>query len=59
IVKRKAFVLEAMHEEEAIEQLELLGHAFYAFQNSENNRFNVVYRREDGSYGLIDFKSEQ
>lgn len=59
IVKRKSFVLEAMHEEEAIEQMELLGHAFYAFQNSENSRFNVVYRREDGSYGLIDFKSEQ
>lgn len=56
VSKRKAFVdLNPMHEEEAIEQLELLGHSFYAFVNSDSNHFNVVYRREDGSYGLLDF----
>lgn len=56
ISKRKTFAdLVPMHEEEAVEQLELLGHNFYAFLNSENNRFNIVYRREDGSYGLLDF----
>jgi putative sigma-54 modulation protein len=47
-----------MHEEEAIEQMELLGHGFYAFINSETNKFNVVYRREDGSYGLLDFSGK-
>ncbi len=55
IVKRKQFVLEAMHEEEAVEQMELLGHSFYAFLNNDNKRYNVVYKREDGSYGLLDF----
>lgn len=55
LVKRKKFDLEPMHEEEAIEQLELLGHDFYAFMNRENSRVNVVYRREDGTYGLLDF----
>ncbi len=56
IAKRKTFVsMEPMHEEEAIEQLELLGHSFYAFMNADNARFNVLYKREDGSYGLLDF----
>ncbi|MCC7197427.1 ribosome-associated translation inhibitor RaiA [Candidatus Peregrinibacteria bacterium] len=60
ISKRKSMVeLEPMHEEEAIEQLELLGHSFYAFINSENGRFDVVYRRDDGSYGLLDFAQKQ
>ncbi len=53
IVKRKTFKASLMHEEEAIEQLELLGHGFYAFVNSDNNNFNVVYRREDGTFGLL------
>jgi len=56
IAKRKTFVAqEPMHEEEAVEQLELLGHSFYAFMNADNNRFNILYKREDGSYGLLDF----
>lgn len=56
IAKRKTFVAsEPMHEEEAIEQLELLGHSFYAFVNADSSRFNVLYKREDGSYGLLDF----
>jgi putative sigma-54 modulation protein len=59
IAKRKTFVAtEPMHEEEAVEQLELLGHSFYAFMNAANNRFNVVYRREDGTYGLLDFNEK-
>lgn len=53
--KRKMFELAPMHEEEAVEQMELLGHVFYAFRNVDSSRFNVVYRREDGSYGLLDF----
>lgn len=44
-----------MHEEEAIEQLELLGHKFYAFMNAETERFNIAYKRDDNSYGLLDF----
>lgn len=60
IAKRKTFVdLNPMHEEEAIEQLELLGHDFYAFINSGTNQFNVVYKREDGSYGLLDMSSKE
>ena len=55
IVRRKTFTLEPMHEEEALEQLQLLGHdAFFVFYNVENDRANVPYRRRDGSYGLID-----
>ena len=55
IVRRKTFTLEPMHEEEALEQLQLLGHdAFFVFYNVENDRANVLYRRRDGSYGLID-----
>lgn len=59
IVKRKNFAMEAMHEEEAIEQMELLGHAFYAFKNSDNDRYSVVYKREDGGYGLLDFTPKE
>lgn len=59
VVKRKSFESAApMHEEEAIEQMELLGHNFYAFINSDTTKFNVVYRREDGSYGLLDFNEK-
>lgn len=60
VAKRKQFVsVGPMHEEEAVEQLELLGHSFYAFLNADNNRFNVVYKREDGSYGLLDFEQKK
>jgi putative sigma-54 modulation protein len=60
IAKRKTFVsMEPMHEDEAVEQLELLGHSFYAFVNAENKRFNVVYKREDGTYGLLDFGGKE
>ncbi len=59
LAKRKQFQLDPMHEEEAIEQLELLGHDFYAFKNRENDRVNVVYRREDGTYGLLDFGEKE
>ena len=41
--------------EEAIQQMNLLGHDFYVFVNAENNdEINVVYRRKDGNYGLIE-----
>ncbi len=55
IVRHKTFNLEPMHEEEALEQLILLGHeSFFVFYNVQNERVNVLYRRRDGSYGLID-----
>lgn len=53
--KRKTFELGPMHEEEAIEQLELLDHQFYAFMNADTERFNIAYKRDDDSYGLLDF----
>lgn len=59
VSKRKAFAdLKPMHEEEAIEQMELLGHDFYAFISSENGKFGVVYKREDGSYGLLELENK-
>jgi putative sigma-54 modulation protein len=58
ITKRKTFSdLKPMHEEEAIEQMELLGHDFFAFTNTDNEKFGVVYRREDGTYGLLELEN--
>lgn len=59
IVKRKRFSLvKPMSEVEAIEQMNLLEHAFFLFNNSETGRFSVVYRRDDGNYGLIEPDNE-
>jgi len=55
IVRRKHFMLHPMDEEEAIEQMALLGHDdFFVFYNSETNIINVLYKRRDGNYGLIE-----
>lgn len=54
IVKSKRFPVKPMHSEEAVLQLELVGHDFFVFQNAETMEVNVVYRRRDGSYGLIE-----
>lgn len=54
VVRRKRFSLMPMDEEEAIEQMELLGHDFFVFYHAETGRINVIYRRRDGDYGLID-----
>jgi len=53
IIRRKQFVVEPMNEEEALEQMELLGHDFFLFFNPEVNTVNVIYRRRDGNYGLL------
>ncbi len=53
IVKVKTFPVSPMSEEEAIEQMELLGHDFFIFLNAEDGQINVLYRRKDGNYGLI------
>lgn len=57
IVKRKEFSrITPMHEEEAIERMELIGHNFFLFLNRETGRYSVVYRRKEGTYGLIEPK---
>jgi len=55
IARRKQFNLVPMDELEAIEQMTLLGHEnFFVFYNGNTNKINVIYRRRDGTYGLID-----
>lgn len=53
IVRRKKVSIAAMHEEEAIEQMELLGHSFFLFLNPDSNSMQVVYKRSNGGYGLL------
>lgn len=53
IVRRKRFPLQPMSPEEAVEQMELLGHDFFIFFNADEQAVNVVYRRHDGDYGLL------
>lgn len=56
IVRTKRFNLKPMDAEEAVLQMDMLGHSFFVFQNSETNDVGVVYRRNDGRYGLIEPK---
>ncbi len=54
IVKTKSFPLKPMTPEEACLQMDLVGHDFFVFINAETEETNVVYRRKDGNYGLIE-----
>jgi len=54
LVKVKRFPVKPMPVAEAIEQMELLGHDFFLFFNAESDTLNLIYRREDGDYGLIE-----
>ena len=55
IARRKKFTLVPMDELEAIEQMNLLGHEdFFIFYNADTNSINVLYKRRDGSYGIIE-----
>lgn len=54
IVRTKRFAIKPMDIEEAVLQMNLLGHEFFVFSNSETNEVNVVYKRKDGNYGLIE-----
>ena len=55
IARRKKFVVMPMNEEEAVEQMRLLGHDnFFVFYNPDTSRINVLYRRRDNTYGLIE-----
>jgi putative sigma-54 modulation protein len=55
VAKRKKFILVPMNEDEAIIQMRELGHeSFFVFYNGETSRINILYRRRNGSYGLIE-----
>lgn len=54
IVKTKRFAMKPMLAEEAMLQMELVGHSFYVFANAETDEVNVLYKRKDGNYGLIE-----
>ncbi len=54
IVRVKRFRVQPITEDQAIDQMELLGHSFFVFLNATNNQLNVVYRREDGNYGVLE-----
>lgn len=54
IVRQKRFNLKPMDSEEAILQMDLLGHNFFVYTDAETNNTNIVYKRKDGKYGLIE-----
>ena len=54
ILKRKKIEVKPMSEEEAILQMDLLGHQFYMFKDSETDKYAVVYKRKDGHYGVME-----
>ena len=56
IVKRKVIENKPMSEEEAILQMELLGHEFFAYKNEETKEVNILYKRKDGDYGILEIK---
>ena len=56
IVKRKVIEDKPMDEEEAILQMELLGHEFFAFRNVDTKEVNILYKRKDGDYGILEIK---
>lgn len=53
VTRTKTFQMDPMGVETAIEQMELVGHDFFFFKNEEDQTFTVLYRRKDGSYGLL------
>ena len=53
IVRYKRFAMAPMNTEEAVEQMELLGHDFFVFYDADEGQINVLYRRKDGDYGVI------
>ena len=54
VVRTKRFAIKPMPVEEAIMQMNLIGHSFFVFRNAETEEVNVVYARKDGNYGLIE-----
>lgn len=58
VVRTKHFCVKPLSVEEAILQMNLLEHQFFMFRNEESNEINVVYRRKDGGYGLLEPDAE-
>lgn len=54
VVKTKRFAMKPMIQEEAILQMELLGHNFFVYKDADTEETNVLYKRKDGNYGLIE-----
>ncbi|ABO51581.1 SSU ribosomal protein S30P / sigma 54 modulation protein [Desulforamulus reducens MI-1] len=54
VIKTKRFAIKPMALDEAIMQMNLLGHDFFVFSNAETEQTNVIYKRKDGNYGLIE-----
>ena len=54
VIKTKRFVVKPMDVQEAIMQMNLINHNFFVFRDSATEEVNVVYRRTDGNYGLIE-----
>jgi putative sigma-54 modulation protein len=54
IIRRKRFAIKPIHPNEAVAQLELLDHDFFVFENVETGEVNVLYRRNDDNYGLLE-----
>jgi putative sigma-54 modulation protein len=58
VIRRKTVSISAMNDAEAIEQMELLGHSFFLYFNPDTNNVNLVYKRENGGYGILDPRIE-
>jgi len=54
IMRTKRFAIKPMDPEEASQEMELIGHDFYVFRNADSEEVNVIYKRRDGNYGLIE-----
>ena len=54
VIKHKTFVMRPMDVEEAILQMNMLGHAFFMFSNAATGETNVVYKRDDGNYAVLE-----
>jgi putative sigma-54 modulation protein len=57
VARRKRFTVMPMREDEATLQMELLHHDFFVFQNADSGQVNVLYRRRDGNYGLLEVET--
>ena len=54
IVRTKTFAIKPVSPEEAVEEMELLAHDFFVFENAETGKVNVLYRRDDKNYGILE-----
>ncbi len=54
VIKKKQFILRPMNVDEAILQMNMVGHSFFMFKNGDTGEINVVYKRDDGNYGLLE-----